>query len=122
MNKILVAEDDKFLASAYRVKLEKAGFEPIIVGDGEKVINTLKTTIPDLIIMDLIMPIKDGFQALSEIKLNESWKKIPVIVSSNLGQKEDVDRAMNLGATDFIVKSNLKLEDLIQKIYKILEK
>lgn len=122
MKKIIVAEDDNFLANAYRVKLSKEGFDSLVVGDGEKLLEALKLSVPDLIILDLIMPGKDGFQVLSEIKSNEAWKSIPVIVASNLGQKEDVDKAMGLGAADFIVKSNLKIEDLIQKINDILTK
>jgi len=120
MKKVLIAEDDKFLASAYRLKLTKAGFETQIVGDGQLAIDSLQTFTPDLIILDLIMPVRDGFSTLQEIRGYEKWKVVPIIVASNLGQKEDIDKAMKLGATDFVVKSDLHLEDLITKINALI--
>jgi two-component system alkaline phosphatase synthesis response regulator PhoP len=121
MKKIFVAEDDNFLANAYRVKLTKAGFEVFIAGDGNELIAELQKGIPDLILLDLIMPVKDGFTTLQEIKANSAWVQIPVIVASNLGQKEDIDKAMQLGAKDFIIKSDLSMADLIIKINTILQ-
>ncbi|HSW87939.1 MAG TPA: response regulator [Candidatus Saccharimonadales bacterium] len=121
MKKILIAEDDKFLASAYRVKLTKAGFEVQIASDGNEAIALLKTFTPDLILLDLMMPTKDGFSTLQDLKANDLWKNIPVIVASNLGQKEDMEKSRALGATDFVVKSDLSLDALIEKINKLLE-
>lgn len=118
--KILVAEDDKFLSNAYRVKLTKAGFEVKVAGDGAEALNILQTFIPDLILLDLVMPVKDGFATLEVIKADEKLKMIPVIVASNLGQKEDCDRAIKLGAKDFVVKSDLSLDTLIQKIHSLI--
>ncbi|HSW96884.1 MAG TPA: response regulator [Candidatus Saccharimonadales bacterium] len=121
MKKILVAEDDKFLSSAYRVKLTKAGFEVQIASDGNEALNLLKTFTPDLILLDLMMPIKDGFATLQEIKANPIWQHIPVIVASNLGQKEDTEKTMKLGAKDFVIKSDLSLDELIKKINLIID-
>ncbi|MDP2586124.1 MAG: response regulator [Candidatus Levybacteria bacterium] len=121
MKKILVAEDDSFLANAYRVWLPKAGFEIKITRDGQEAMDSLSEFAPDLIILDLIMPVKDGFTVLSEIKSNDRWKKIPVIVVSNLGQKEDIDRSMALGAADYIVKSGMPISGMIEKINKFLK-
>ncbi len=118
--KILVAEDDKFLSNAYRVKLTKAGFDVKAAGDGAEALNILQTFIPDLILLDLVMPVKDGFATLEVIKADEKLKMIPVIVASNLGQKEDCDRALKLGAKDFVIKSDLSLDTLIQKIHGIV--
>lgn len=120
MKIILVAEDDKFLANAYRIKLTKAGFEVHIARDGQEVLDTIKTVIPDLILLDLVMPVRDGFSTLEAIKSDAKLKTIPVIVSSNLGQKEDTDRALKLGAVDYFVKSDLALNTLIERINKIL--
>ena len=94
MKKILVAEDDKFLDNAYRVKLTKAGFEVKIVRDGKEALEVLKTFLPDIIILDLVMPIKDGFATLEELKQDPRLKNIPVMVASNLGQKEDEERVL----------------------------
>lgn len=121
MKKILVAEDDTYLANAYRVKLGKAGFEVKNVFDGQEAINILQTFIPDLIILDIVIPKKDGFTILQELKANEKWKNIPIILISNLGQKEDREKGMQLGATEFFVKTDFSLNDLIQKINNILK-
>ena len=120
MKKILIAEDDNFLASAYRLKLTKAGFDVQIVEDGEKLISALSVSAPDLILLDLIMPVMDGFKALEIISTYQKYKSIPVIIASNLGQKEDIDRALMLGAKDFVVKSDLSLDKLIEKINKLI--
>ena len=114
--KVLVVEDDAFLVSAYKTKLTKEGFELETASDGEEAMSKLAGFKPDVILLDVVMPRKDGFATLQEIKASEAYKKIPVIMASNLGQKEEVDRAMNLGAADFITKSNMSLADLIEKI------
>jgi DNA-binding response OmpR family regulator len=116
MSKILIAEDDKFLSSAYRVKLTKEGFDVKIVANGTDLLEQLKTYSPDLIILDLVMPDKDGFETLKEIKANSQWKNIPVIIASNLGQKDDIDQGLRMGANDYIVKTDLSLSALITKI------
>ena len=122
MSKVLVVEDDRFLTSAYRAKLTKSGYEVQMAGDGEEALQILQQFHPDIILLDLVMPRKDGFATLSEIKQQASLKNIPVIVASNLGQKEDIDKAMGLGATDFIIKSDLSMDDLVTKIESILSK
>lgn len=120
MKKILIAEDDQFISTAYRIKLTKAGYEVLVTADGEAATKAIETYQPDLIILDLIMPVKDGFTVLQELKDNPQWSTIPVIVASNLGQKEDMEKATSLGASEFVVKSDLSLEELISKIRKIL--
>lgn len=120
MKKILVVEDDTYLANAYRVKLTKAGFEIKNAFDGVEAIEALQTYAPDLIILDIVMPKKDGFVTLEEIKANEKTRNIPVILASNLGQKEDMDKGIRLGAVDFFVKTDFSLNRLIDKINSIL--
>lgn len=122
MKKILIVEDDKFLANAYRVKLNKAGFDVKITSDGEEAIAILSSFLPDLILLDIVMPKKDGFAMLKELKGNSFWSSIPVILASNLGQKEDMEKGKQLGAADFIIKSDLSLNDLIERINSILNK
>src|SRR3989344_1445395 len=119
--KIIVAEDDKFLSNAYRVKLTKEGFDVKMVGDGQELIDLLKTYIPHLIILDILMPVKDGFEALKEIRANPKLANIPIIIATNLGQKTDVDQGLALGANDYIIKSDLSLEDLVVKIKTFLK-
>jgi two-component system phosphate regulon response regulator PhoB/two-component system alkaline phosphatase synthesis response regulator PhoP len=122
MKHILIAEDDKFLASAYKLKLSKMGYEITVVADGQEAIDELNKSIPDLILLDLVMPKKDGFATLQEIKANEEWKHIPVIVASNLGQKEDVDRAASLGAAGYIIKTAVTISELVEKVKSVLAK
>jgi DNA-binding response OmpR family regulator len=120
--KVLVVEDDKFLMSAYRAKLERSGFEVHMASDGDEALTVLQTLVPDIILLDLVMPRKDGFATLAELRQREQLKAVPVIVASNLGQKEDIDKATGLGATDYIIKSDLSMDDLISKIEKVTGK
>lgn len=122
MAKILVVEDDRFLTSAYRAKLSKSGYDVQMAGDGEEAMEVLKQFVPDIILLDLVMPRKDGFATLAEIRQQTALQQIPVIVASNLGQKEDIDKAMQLGANDFIIKSDLSMDDLVVKIESLLAK
>jgi DNA-binding response OmpR family regulator len=119
MKKVLIVEDDKFLANAYRVKLTKAGFDIQMAHDGEQVFTVLQTFQPDLIILDLVMPKKDGFSVLTELKKTPTLQDIPVIIASNLGQQEDIERGKSLGAIGYIIKTDLSLDDLVVKINEV---
>lgn len=109
---ILVAEDDQYLARALVDKLERAGFMVIMVSDGEAAIKQLLDKKIDLALLDLIMPKKNGFDVLAELK----GKAVPVIVLSNLGQEDDVAQARSLGAIDYFVKADISLKDVIKKV------
>jgi CheY-like chemotaxis protein len=115
---VLVIEDDEFLVNAYRTKLTKDGFDVHFAADGQEAMKTLETLHPNVILLDLMLPNKDGFAVLEEIKKLSSLSKIPVIVASNLSQKEDIERCKKLGAHDFVVKSELSLDDIVAKIHK----
>ncbi len=116
MKKILIAEDDQFLANAYRIKFEKANLEVRVCSDGEEALEVIKTFAPDLILLDLMMPKVDGFAVLENIKSNENTKNIKVIVASNLGQNEDVEKAKNLGADGYVVKSDMSISDILKLV------
>lgn len=120
--KILVAEDDTFLANAYRIKLDKVGHEVKTAVNGDEALRMLPEFKPDVLILDLVMPRKDGFWVLTQMKDDPSLKTIPVLVASNLGQTEDIDRAMELGADDYVVKSDLTLDDLVTKVERLAKK
>ena len=122
MNQILVVEDDQFLISAYRIKLQKAGFEITVATDGVEALEKIKSQNFDLVILDLIIPKIDGFGVLTEIRSQEKYKSLPILVASNLGQMEDINRAIKLGANDFVVKSDTSLDALIEKIKKLISK
>lgn len=120
MAKILVAEDDQFLSDAYATKLTQAGYELEKAFDGQEVLQKLETYSPDVIILDLVMPKLDGYSVLEQLKQSEDWKDIPVIVASNLGQKQDIDQAKKLGANDYVVKTDLSMNKLIEKIENLI--
>lgn len=120
MKKILIAEDDRFLANAYRVKFEKEDFEVVIAYDGEEAIAQLEKFTPDVILLDLIMPKKDGFSTIADLKANPSWSKIPVVVTSNLSQVQDFNRAKELGAIDYLVKSDTPISKIVEMVRKYI--
>jgi DNA-binding response OmpR family regulator len=118
-SKVLVVEDDAFLLRAYQFKLEKSGFEVKTANNGEDALTALKTFPAEVVLLDLVMPRKDGFATLQEIRQQERLKDLPVFVISNLGQKEEIDRVMSMGATDCLIKSNLSMEDLVKRIQAV---
>jgi len=118
--RIMIAEDDQFLANAYRVKLEKENFEVSIVYQGQELLDKVKDFKPHLILLDLVMPVMDGFEALKALKANKDTKNIPVLITSNLGQQTDLDKSMKLGAIDYIIKSNVPIKDIVKKVKKIV--
>lgn len=113
--KILIVEDDEFLRSLIARKLEGEGFAIATAVDGEKGLVAAGDK-PDLILLDLLLPGLDGFGVLKALKEKDELKKIPVIVFSNLGQREDIEKAKNLGVTDYLIKANFTLDDLVAKI------
>jgi len=118
---IIIAEDDRFYASIYNQRLIDLGYEVSVVSDGEEVLKLMKDKIPVLVMLDLIMPRMDGFEALRLIRENEKFKDVKVLVLSNLGQKEDVDTAMKIGATGYIIKSNSSIQDVLIKVSESLK-
>ncbi len=116
MTTILIVEDDKFLRELMVGKLSQEDFKIIEAVDGEGALKKLKDFSPDLILLDLILPGVDGFEVLSKIKENANTSSIPVIVLSNLGQREDVERGMKLGAVDYLVKAHFTPNEIIDKV------
>lgn len=116
MKKILIAEDDHFLAKVYQAKFSKAGFEIQMAKDGVEALEILAKFVPDLILLDLVMPRKDGFAVLSELKKSDQWKKIPVIVTTNLSQPEDKEKVKAMGASEYIIKSDVSIAEIVEKV------
>lgn len=117
---VLVVEDDKYIANAYAMKFAKADVEAKIAMSAGQAFSLLEEYKPDCIVLDLIMPVKDGFQVLRELKESNKYKNIPVIIASNLGTEADINEAMELGAYEYIVKSRSTLDSLIKKIKAIV--
>lgn len=112
-NYILVVEDDPFYANIYRTKLEKEGIAAIVVNDGNAALKTMRERRPILVVLDLIMTGKDGFETLAEIKADPALKEVTVIVLSNLSQDEDIKRVMDLGAAEYHIKAEISIEELM---------
>ena len=120
MSKILIVEDDKFLRELIVMKINKEGYDVFEAVDGEEGIKKIIEEKPDLILLDLILPGIDGFEVLSQIKSNPTVSSIPVIILSNLGQKEDIERGIELGATDYMIKAHFTPGEIVEKIKTIL--
>lgn len=118
--RLLLIEDDRFLRKAAEVMLRKQGFEVHTAADGEAGIEAAVALQPDIILCDLIMPKLQGFQVIEHLKQDDRTAAIPVIVMSNLGQESDVHRAMTAGAVAYVVKSNVALQELAEKIRAVL--
>ena len=114
--KILLIEDDPFFQKFYSFKLREQQFEVFVGKDGVEGLQLVRSNTPDLILLDLIMPNKDGFEVLQELASDQELKKIPVLVFSTLSQEKDIARAKELGARDYVNKSFFDFEKLLVKI------
>ena len=118
--RIALIEDDPFLSSMYSTKFELEGFGVLAANDGIKGLELISTEIPDLILLDVLMPKKNGFGVLEDIKKNKETKDIPVILLTNLNQEEEVERGMELGAVDYLVKAHFMPSEVITKIKNLV--
>lgn len=116
LKRIMIIEDDKFLSSLMKVRLEKDGFTVIQAFDGEEAIGLLKTERPDLLVLDLIMPKVMGFEVLQTISMMPELQKVPVIILSNLAQDSDIQKAKEFGAKEYFVKVKISIDDIVKKI------
>ena len=121
MKKILIADDDTFFQKFYSSQLKETGFEVDVAVNGIEALEKLKSFKPDLMLLDLIMPEKDGFEVLTEKGADAAIKNIPVIIFSTLGQEKDVQRTKELGAIGYINKSFFDFDALVAKIKEIVK-
>jgi len=121
MPTILLVEDERSLSSVLGFELKKSNFDVEFAYDGEEALEKLEKIKPDLILLDLILPKINGFDVLEKIKQNFNTRSIPVIVLSNLGSDDDIKRAIKLGASDYYVKAQHPLLEIVEKISKFLE-
>ncbi len=121
MKKILLIEDDPFLANIYSTKLEEAGFSVDVVMDGESVLRALKEKKPDALLLDIVLPGVDGWEVLRRIKKEEDLKDLKVIILSNLGQKEEVEKGLELGAARYLIKAHYTLTEVVEEVKKLLD-
>ncbi|MFA6410480.1 MAG: response regulator [Candidatus Buchananbacteria bacterium] len=114
--KILIVEDETFLLDLYHTKLEQCGYDVIKAGNGEEGESLAKLETPDLILLDILMPHVDGYEMLRQLKSDPKTKGISVIIFSNLSQKEEIEKGLKLGASDFIIKTSLTPTELANKV------
>jgi len=115
---VLLVEDDPFLSSILQLKLDKENFKTIRATDGEEALNLLieEGIRPDAVLLDLILPKKNGFEVLETMRQDPTLEKLPVIIISNLGQPSDIERGKSLGVIDYFVKAKLSVDELVNKI------
>lgn len=119
---ILLVEDDSFISGMYQTKLKNMGYMVELASDGEAASNRLaKDPLPDLVLLDVVLPKKDGFEILEELRANARTKDLAVILLTNLGQKPDVERGVKLGADDYIIKAHYTPSEVMEKVEKVLE-
>ena len=115
-------EEDRFLRKIYRDKFSRLGFEFLEATNGEEGLNKVIYEKPDLVILDLMLPKKNGFDVLIDIKNNKNTQKIPVIILSNLGQESDIKRGFSLGAASYLVKTEVSLSGIVEEVKEQIAK
>ena len=120
MKKILIIEDDDFLRSLAVTKLQKAGFSVTTAAAGEAGYDMAIADVPDLLLLDLMLPGMDGFTVLEKLRAHAPTKTLKVIIFSNLGDSADIKRGQDLGVVDFLVKASFTLDELVEKISKVV--
>src|SRR3990167_9256772 len=113
--KVLIVEDDKFLSELISTKLDKEGFNIALAGDGETGLKKAEEFKPEIVLLDIMLPGMDGFEVLEKLKASPELKKIPVIILSNFGQESKVERGLQLGAVDYLVKANFTTGEIVDR-------
>ncbi len=119
--KVLIVDDDAFLSGIYATKLELEGFAVLTARDGDEGLKVALKEVPDLILLDVLMPKMDGFEVLKRLKAEAATKPIPVIMLTNLGQKEDIEKGLEEGAIDYLIKAHFVPAEAVAKIKKVLK-
>lgn len=121
MSKILLVEDDPFLSSLLKNRLIKEGLEVSLAKDGEEASKSLRTGKFDLLLLDIILPKKSGFELMDEIREDPQLEKTRVIIISNLGQPEDVTRGRQSGAIEYFIKAKTSIDELVSRVKEITQ-
>lgn len=119
--KVLIVEDEQTLLKLLQKSLETEGIDVLVALDGEKGVRLARKEKPNLILLDIILPKKSGFDVLEELKSDPKTKNIPVVVLTNLSEVTDVEKVLELGAVTYLIKSNYKLEEIVEKVKEMLK-
>ena len=117
---ILLVEDDVFVTDIYNKKLNQEGYEVRVSANGLEAIKILEETTPDLVLLDIMMPYMDGREVLKKMKENKVWSEIPVILLTNLSEKEEIIKGMKEGADQYLIKSHFTPSEVVEKIKSVL--
>jgi len=120
MKHILLIEDDPFLIEIYTTKLKEAGYSVEKAEDGDEGLRSIKEKKPDLVLLDVVLPNFNGWEILRKIKKDDNFKDLKVVVLSNLGEKDEVEKGLKLGATKYLVKAHYTPSEVIKEVKKIL--
>ncbi len=120
--RILIAEDEEILLNVLKDRFEAEGWEVFMAKDGEEAVDSIAKNSLDLVLLDLLLPKKDGFEVLKEVRSDEELKNLPIIVLSNLSGDEDIKKAMQLGANDYFVKTQHPMSEVVEKVNALLLK
>lgn len=118
--KVLLAEDDIFVSDVYSMRLQREGYEVILARDGREALNQISEKIPDILLLDIMMPYMDGVEVLQEVKKKDDLKNIPVIMLTNLSEKENIEKTIEMGANDYLIKSHFTPSEVVEKVNGIL--
>ena len=121
-NKILIIDDDPFILDMYVLKLKDAGFEVEVARDGKEGLKKIKDFAPEIVLLDIVMPAMDGFEVLRTLKREGGKPIFKIVLLTNLGQKDDVEKGMQLGADDYVIKAHFTPSEVVEKIKGLLKK
>jgi DNA-binding response OmpR family regulator len=120
--KILIVEDDAFIRDIYGVKFTNEGFEVILAENGIEAVRKLEDVTPDVILLDMIMPYMDGMEVLKKIKDNQAWKSIPIIMLTNISEKEKISQGKEFGVNEYLIKSHFTPAEVVEKVNNLFAK
>lgn len=118
--KVLVIEDDKFLRELIIRKLNAENFNVVEAIDGEEGLKKAGAEKPDIVLLDIVLPGIDGFEILKRMKADPELSKIPVIMLTNLGQRDDIQRGIDMGAVDYLIKAHFTPSEIIERVKKVM--
>jgi len=121
MQNILLVEDDPFLIDIYSHKFKKEGLGVEVIQDGEKVLESLNKKMPDILLLDIVLPGIEGWEVLRKIREESKFKNLKIIILSNLGQKEEVEKGLKLGADKYLIKAHYTPSEVVDEVKKVLE-
>lgn len=120
MATVLLIEDDSFISLFLERKLKEKGHTVTVAADTKKAEQALTSAIPDLVLLDIILPDESGFKLLERMKASKDWKAVPVVILSNLGQETEIEEGKRLGAIEFLVKGNYSPEEIVERVEAVL--